>query len=330
MTGAGFSIQIPSLSRGTADRSEELRDADRAVAHWSDARVLDIDDAGAVLVDTTRDAPTLVTSAAVDLGDRPPDNGWLLGSVDGTDHWAVAGRSTHHHPDVWSGAPRPADGNGVPAAAGGGRSPSGTARRTLRQVGALLADTDAGLLTAATALNAWHRSTVYCSRCGDRTVSSTAGWSRTCPNGHQEFPRTDPAVIVLVHDGADHMVLARQPVWPAGRASVLAGFVEAGESLEGTVVREIFEEIGVHVSDPRYLGSQPWPFPRSLMVGFAARADRAEPLVPRDGEIEHARWVNRDEIRTILAAGGAANGTALPDEVSIARRMIQGWADQPG
>ena len=106
----------------------------------------------------------------------------------------------------------------------------------------------------------------------------------------------------------------------------MAGFVEAGESLEGTVEREIEEEVGVRVRDIAYLGSQPWPFPRSLMVGFAARADTGAVLRPRAGEIEEANWVDRATVRRILAAGGEAEGFGLPGEVSIARRMIEGWA----
>src|SRR6185295_293966 len=114
---------------------------------------------------------------------------------------------------------------------------------------------------------------------------------------------TDPAVICLVHDGADRVLLARQPVWAPGRFSVLAGFVEAGESLEACVVREIREEVGVDVSEVSYLGSQAWPFPRSLMIGFHALADPAQPLVPADGEIAEAMWVTRDELRAALNHG---------------------------
>ncbi len=128
------------------------------------------------------------------------------------------------------------------------------------------------------------------------------------------------------------MVLARQPIWPPGRMSVLAGFVEAGESLEATVVREIGEEIGVRVRDVAYLGSQPWPFPRSLMLGFAARTDAGAPLFPRDGEIEEAIWIDRDAVRGLLDAGAGGwestppGGIGLPPPVSIAHRMIAGWA----
>jgi NAD+ diphosphatase len=133
----------------------------------------------------------------------------------------------------------------------------------------------------------------------------------------------------MVHDAADHAVLARQPSWAPGRFSVLAGFTEAGESLEGTVAREIDEEIGVAVDQVEYLGSQPWPFPRSLMIAFAARAPRGAALRPRPGEIDDARWFSRGELRTLLrdADGGRVtpSGITLPGPVSIARRMVEAF-----
>ena len=144
----------------------------------------------------------------------------------------------------------------------------------------------------------WHDAARFCARDGSPTQPVHAGWHRVCEaHGHEEYPRTDPAVICLVHDGADRVLLARQPVWPEGRFSVLAGFVEAGESLEACVLREIHEEVGVRVRDVRYLGSQAWPFPRSLMVGFQAVADADAPLRPADGEIAEAMWVTRAELR---------------------------------
>jgi len=319
---AGFAIGVPALARGTANRSEDLRHPDRLAAQWSSSRVVIMDHAGRVELDRADWAPAAAASGAAPgaaapttlrlsshpastIAHAPPPDAVLLGSVDGVDHWALRG-------DVTSGA-------------------------GLRELGSVLSDTDAGLLTTATALLTWHAAAGFCPRCGDPMLPSPAGWSRVCGQGHEEFPRTDPAVIVLVHDGANAMVLARQPIWPPGRMSVLAGFVEAGESLEATVVREVHEEIGVLVSDVSYLGSQPWPFPRSLMVGFAARADPDAPLLPREGEIESAQWVDRTRIRELLGSpddgwsGGAVTvGDAammLPGRVSIAHRMIQGWAE---
>ena len=304
---AGFGIAVPALSRGTASRSEDLRQPDRLAAQWPASRVVIMDHAGRVELDPAARSgtPGLRSYPALTIAQAPSTDAVLLGSVDGVDHWAIRGVVT-------SGA-------------------------GLRELGPVLSDTDAGLLTTATALLTWHAAAGFCPRCGEPMLPSPAGWSRVCSRGHEDFPRTDPAVIVLVHDGADAMVLARQPVWPPGRMSVLAGFVEAGESLEGTVVREVHEEIGVLVSDVSYLGSQPWPFPRSLMVGFAARADPAAPLLPREGEIESAQWVDRATIRELLSSpddgwsGGDVTGDdgamMLPGRVSIAHRMIRGWAE---
>ena len=164
-----------------------------------------------------------------------------------------------------------------------------------------------------------------------------AGWSRVNPvTGYEEFPRIDPAVICLVHDGADRVVLARQTVWPERMFSLLAGFVEAGESFETCVVREIAEEIGISVRDVRYLGSQPWPFPRSLMVGFHAIADPDQEFSFNDGEISEARWFTRDEVRGALAAGDWSSAAAsrsellLPGSISIAREIIESWAASDG
>lgn len=310
VAAAGFAMQTPTLSRGTADRSEDLRAPDRIAREWSTARMLIMDPAGQV---DLSDATSLLTVPALSIGAEPPVGAVLLGAVAGVDQWAMRGEVT--------------DGGG------------------LRQFGSALSDTDAGLLTSATALLTWHAAAPFCPRCGLPTTATAAGWSRLCPNRHEEFPRTDPAVIVLVHDGEGSIVLARQPIWPKGRVSVLAGFVEAGESLEGTVAREVLEEVGVRVSDISYLGSQPWPFPRSLMLGFAARAEPGATLVPRPGEIEEAHWYDRAAVQQMIAAedpadadnwatpmavAGETDGSSfqvvLPGPVSIARRMIEGWA----
>lgn len=324
----GFPIAVPVLSRTSADRSEDLRDAGRTLQAWPSARVVTVDESGKTPVRAADGAVTLDHRPARDLGPVPPPDAVLLGTVDtpdagAVDYWAVPGEVVDGQA-LWT-VPKD-DADGADEAAWNDTAVGEVELSGLRDVGALLSDADAGLMTAAVAVLNWHRHGRYCPRCGLESAAQSAGWSRLCPNGHQEFPRTDPAVIVLVHDGADRMVLARQPSWPAGRVSVLAGFTEAGESLEGTVLREIYEEVGLRVTDIGYLGSQPWPFPRSLMVGFAARADRDAPLLPRDGEIESARWVDRATVRRVLAAGGTAEGIGLPPSISIARRMVEGWA----
>jgi len=187
------------------------------------------------------------------------------------------------------------------------------------------------LISSAIALLNWHDSSRFSSVDGSPTKPTRGGWSRVNPiSGHEEFPRIDPAIICLVHDGGDRAVLARQTVWPERMFSLLAGFVEAGESFEVCVAREIREEIGLTVRDVRYLGSQPWPFPRSLMVGFHAVADPDEKFSFNDGEIAEAAWFTRDEVRAALDAGdwnSAANSKLLlPGSISIARVIIESWA----
>src|SRR5690606_37591344 len=201
----------------------------------------------------------------------------------------------------------------------------------LRRVGEHLDDADADLMVSAVALLNWHDKAAFSAVDGSATEPTMSGWSRiSTETGHEEFPRTDPAVICLVHDGNDRVLLARQPMWPERRFSVLAGFVEAGESLESCVVREIREEVGVDVRDVRYLGSQPWPFPRSIMLGFAARADRDAPLTLAEGEIEAARWFTREEVRAAFARAyepraNGDGGLRLPGNSSIARLMLEAW-----
>jgi NAD+ diphosphatase len=195
----------------------------------------------------------------------------------------------------------------------------------LREVGGLLPDGDVGLAVEAVALDAWHRTHPRCPRCGGPTEAAAAGHERRCPaDGSAHHPRSDPAVIMAVLDRGDRLLLARQVTWPPGRFSLLAGFVEPGESLEAAVVRETAEEAGLAVGDVRYLGSQPWPFPASLMVGFVARA-RATGITVDGTEIAEARWVSRDELPALLADASVV----LPPRLSIARRIVEWWAGGP-
>lgn len=202
----------------------------------------------------------------------------------------------------------------------------------LRQVGASLGARDAGLMVTAVALDNWLRTHLRCPRCGAQTQFNAAGWSRRCPeDGSEHFPRTDPAVIVLVLDRENRALLGRQGRWAEGWFSTLAGFVEAGESAEAALRREVLEESGVAIADGpddiRYLGSQPWPFPCSLMLGYHAWTD--DPRIDVDGdEIVEARWFTREE----LAAACESGQVRLPPSVSIARRLVERWygAELPG
>ena len=197
--------------------------------------------------------------------------------------------------------------------------------RSLREVGLLLGARDAGLVVNAVALANWHATHTHCPRCGAPTRVASAGHTRVCEaDGSEHYPRTDPAVIMAVVDADDRLLLGRQSVWPEGRFSTLAGFVEPGESLEQAVRREVEEEVGVVIGDVDYLGSQPWPFPSSLMLGFVAHAKTVE-IDKGDGEIAEARWFTRDGLRDDVDHGRVL----LSPPVSIARRLIEHWYGEP-
>jgi NAD+ diphosphatase len=192
----------------------------------------------------------------------------------------------------------------------------------LRPLSPLLAGEEAGLLAYARALSIWRARQRYCGGCGAPTVPQRAGHCMRCSKegcAQEYFPRLDPAIIVLVTDG-ERALLGRQATWPAGRYSTIAGFVEPGESLEDAVAREVMEETGVPVTGARYDSSQPWPFPASIMIGFRAWARPGSP-VRVNGELEHARWFTREEIR----AGGAP---LLPFAHSISHRLIVTWLEE--
>lgn len=203
----------------------------------------------------------------------------------------------------------------------------------LRRHGPLLDDRDAALLAYARGMLYWHRNHRFCGRCGSETLSQKGGHSRACSNpqcGHGSFPRTDPAIIVLVEHprddgGPPRCLLGRTPKFPPGVYSTLAGFVEPGESLEQTVRREVFEESGIKVGPVHYRASQPWPFPSSLMLGFHATATSWE-IHRHDEELEDARWFGLDELRR-AGEWGDESDLSLPRRDSIARYLIQTWIE---
>ena len=286
----------PGLSRSTVDRDAATRDDPDALEQaWAKARVLVVEDGTATVLEEDRPRLVLVPSADAPEGDR-----LYLGTDDEGAVFAVAGP-----------APRRL----------------GARALGLREVGVLLDDHDAGLLTHAVGLTNWHATHTRCPRCGTPTEVVRGGSVRRCPlDGSDHFPRTDPAVIMLVHDGGDRCVLGRQATWPEGRFSTLAGFVEPGESAEQAVVREVDEEAGIAVTDVEYVTSQPWPFPSSLMLAFRARAEGG--LVPfgKDRELAEVRWFTREEV---LASGrwGTSSGLQTPPSISVAWHLITGWAE---
>jgi NAD+ diphosphatase len=296
-TGSPYALRGPlALSRAGVDRAAERRtDEDWLARAWGDpgSRVILVAD-GRVAADG--DGLRVVPPAAA-----PPGERYLLGvDPDGSAWFAV--RSA--------------------------RLPAGPGGAGLRELGAVLDDTQAGLVVHAIALANWHRTHPRCPRCGAPTRLEAAGHLRRCEtDGSEHYPRTDPAVIVAVVDEQERCLLGRGRGWPEGRFSTLAGFVEPGEPLERAVVREVGEETGVEVGSCWYAGSQPWPFPSSLMVGFYAQARTTELTVDGD-EVVDARWFSRDELAGALRSGDVV----MPPSVSIARRLVEGWfgGDLPG
>ena len=193
---------------------------------------------------------------------------------------------------------------------------------SLREIGAALSPLEISLALHAVALSNWHSAHPRCSKCGASTTSSLGGAVRVCDQCEaQHHPRTDSAVIVLVRDTDDRILLGRQAVWPVGRFSTFAGFLEPGETFEQCVSREVFEESGVSVSKINYLGSQPWPFPASIMIAFEAVIDDPTAARPDGEEIVEVRWYSRAQLRMAMEDGSLL----LPPIISVARKMIERW-----
>jgi NAD+ diphosphatase len=297
----------PMLSRAVYDRADEIRhDEQRLKAKWPEALLLQIDPSGRYPVGEDG----LGWIMAVDVGDEPPPEAVFLGihPDEGRDMWAMRF-------DIIDG-------------------PKDDPRRGAK----LLGGNDAGILTTALGVLNWHDAARFSPIDGAPTEPIKGGWvRRNTISGREEFPRTDPAIITVVHDGGDRILLGRQAQWPDRWFSTLAGFVEPGESLEQCVLREVHEEVGIDTWDPRYIGSQPWPFPRSLMLGFEVTADPAQPLDFIDGEIAAAEWFGRDEVIAAIEAqeewtsddGAPIIDDArlrLPGSISIASALIRTWA----
>jgi NAD+ diphosphatase len=297
-------LDLPPLARSTLDRAAQLRtDPVWLEEAWSRSRVLVIAE-GKALVAGDR-------LLLVGPNDAPEGQRLFLGvDPDGTPHFAVV-------------APLP------PTKANDLARPYG-----IREVGHILTSFEAGLFMTAVAIANWHAGHGFSSGTGEPTTPGHGGWVRMGVDGTQLFPRTDPAIIVLVHDGVPGeeglCLLGTNAAWNRGRAgdlprySCLAGFVEPGESAEQTLVREVAEEVGIHVSDLTYLASQPWPYPGSLMLGFHAIADPDEQLNPDPEEIADARWFTRTQVRAAVQ-GDPAAGFAVSMPSSIAHYLIRRW-----
>ena len=301
-------VESDGTCRAALDRADHLRnDTEALTALWPQARVLLLDDAGNALADQDGQ---LCAPTGREISDGPGGIGAavLLGLDDSGIGWFS-----------------------LDAALTAFEAPN---RIDLRRAAAQWPMFDASVFAQARALQHWRSRHRFCGVCGGEVVWSRGGWLGACSRcAVEHYPRTDPAVIVAVSDGA-RLLLGRQRAWPARRYSVIAGFVEPGESLEQTVAREVMEETGVRVRHCRYLASQPWPFPGALMLGFIAEA---EPDAPRVGdELEDARWFTVDEIRAAQARDADTDGIApdrsgddggplLAAPISIARWLIEQW-----
>ncbi len=303
---------VPPLARTRLDRAAVRRKDEAWLADaWKRGHVLVVDIAAGGRAPVRERPDGGAELALLDASSAPDAERLFLGlDPDGTPLFAVD-------------APVPAIDGARPA--------------TLRDVGHLLDDRDAGIFSAAAALANWHASHQFSPRSGMATRVIEGGWSRVDPDGRQMWPRTDPAMIVLVHDGVagpkGRCLLGRNAAWqsPDGsrRFSTLAGFVEPGESVEAAVVREVLEEVGVRVGALRYEGSQAWPYPGSLMLGFTAVAERSQPIVCEPEEIAEARWFTRVEAAQMLAGEyrDAETGVpiGLPMRSSIALYLVERW-----
>ncbi len=303
------SLEHLALSRSTLDRASSRRtDPELIPKSWADpaTRVFPVADGSALV-----SGPAAGMQAA-ELVTRSGE-GWaqFWGPAWTPDLSQAIFAGLDQDGVAWLAVPVEAD---LPA-------PDGARWAGLREAGATLDDTGAGALVSAVAALAWHAAHPRCSRCGHPTGVVLAGWQRLCPNcGREHYPRTDPAVIMAIVDPDDRVLLGRQAAWPEHRFSTLAGFVEPGEPLEDAVRREVAEESGVIVGDVTYRGSQPWPFPSSLMLGF--RGEALSTQITVDGEeLAQARWWSREELAADLASGAVL----LPPPVSIARRLIEDW-----
>ncbi len=299
--GYGETLNTLALARGTVDRVTEKRhDRVWLEASWQDprTRVFVVSNGRALVrIDDEQAELTFIPAAQA-----PPGIRMLLGQdPDGVVYWAVDAE--------------------LPASSANGVRPA-----SLREVGSLLGARDAGLFTHAVALANWHDTHTHCPLDGTPTVPEPGGHSSRCPqDGTEHFPRTDPAVIMLVTDPDDRCLLARNAAWPGRRVSILAGFVDPGESAEQAVVREVGEETGIKVTNVRYVGSQPWPMPRSLMLGFRADAAAGQDITVDQDELAEAHWFSRDGLLEAIKAGEIA----LPPSVSIARHIIESWYGGP-
>jgi NAD+ diphosphatase len=308
----------PPLARTALDRAAHHRTDEAWLADaWKGGRVLliDIADGGRALVRDRADGGAELVLLGADEAPADAPHYFLGVGPDGTPLFMIDTALPEH---------------------------AGTRAVTLRDIGHLLDARDAGAFTAAAALGNWHAAHPYSPRSGQPTRAVEGGWSRVDEDGRPMWPRTDPAMIVLVHDGVagpeGRCLLGHNAAWGQSggvrRFSCLAGYVEPGESAEAAVVREVAEEVGVRLRSLRYEGSQSWPYPGSLMLGFSAEADRDQPFTLDPAEIDEARWFTRADTVRMMAGDyvepESGIAMSLPMRSSIAFYLIERWLGEFG
>ena len=304
MTSSPFAFVEADAVRAALDRADHLRNDNDALARiWATSRVLLLDESGQTFADEQR---RLLAPAGARLSQGP-------GGIGAAVFLGIDGEG-----QGWFS---------LDAALTAYEAPQ---RIDLRSAATHWPHFDASVFAQARAVQHWRQRHRHCGVCGAPLEYARGGWLGVCTQCKAEhYPRTDPAVIVAVTDG-ERILLGRQAAWPARRYSTIAGFVEPGESLEHTVAREVLEETGVRVKSCRYLGSQPWPFPSSLMLGFVADAQPDEPRI--SDELEDARWFTREEVRAAQAreadpSRDDGTGLLVSPRLSIARWLIDAWVD---
>ncbi len=305
MSRSGFTLtEAPELSRWGAARGKVWRRSPQQLTTaWQTGTVFGIDQAGRAPIASDF---KIVHRPASEIGIDALRAAVYLGVDSGTAYWTIA------------------------ADAMGKCYPVQQGWSNLQEVGHRLSDLDCGLFTAALAFLEWRKATKHCPACGGKYTATIGGRMLRCLGcSLSAHPRMDPAVICLVEsDTQTHVLIGQKPRRPNGWASLPAGFIESGESPEAAVIREVYEELGIHIHGTSYLGSQPWPFPQSLLLAFSATADMREPIdTSLAGEFTTAHWIPREMVLNATSSKGATHGLSMPPPTSIGTRMLKDWAN---
>ena len=320
-------LHLP-LSKQVLDRSAELRSQESALDALLESAHFYHFIAGSWLIDGEKvaslswaESQELFKAVPSEISAQYVDERYFLGlDSDGRGHFLIHHQGKLLHDQSKQAMRTPTDSQGQSQSERLTKISRYTIEN-LRSKVALFSPLHIGVVMHGQGLAFWHANHRFCSRCGKETASILGGSVRSCVDGHQHHPRTDPAIITLIKDRSDRILLGHQASWPEGRFSTFAGFVEPGESFEGALHREVAEEAGITISEFQYLGSQPWPFPSSVMIAFEAITEEPDRARPDGEEITEIKWFDR----TSLLEASRAGTLLLPPPISVARAMIDRW-----